>query len=95
MFYKEAKSVKYKPLMGARPMLRGRPEGTGAKARQYYHLTLIARTAEGHKNSFSTCGYFPGRLHHAAWITEMPASTGRNLPGASPMRRDQDPEGAF
>src|SRR3712207_5702232 len=59
-FYQEAKKAGIKPIMGCEVYVTAdRHDRSRAK---YYHLTLLARTAEGYKNlmKLSTAGYLEG-----------------------------------
>src|SRR5918998_46420 len=59
-FYKEAKDAGIKPLMGGEVYVTA--DRHDRSRAPYYHLTLIARTAEGYTNlmKLSTCGFLEG-----------------------------------
>jgi DNA polymerase-3 subunit alpha len=59
-FYKEAKDAGIKPLMGCEVYVTA--DRSDRSRAPYYHLTLIARTAEGYTNlmKLSTCGFLEG-----------------------------------
>ncbi len=59
-FYKEATDAGIKPLLGCEVYVAA-DRHDRSKA-PYYHLTLLARTAEGYKNlmKLSTCGFLEG-----------------------------------
>ncbi|TCJ20203.1 DNA polymerase III subunit alpha [Rubrobacter taiwanensis] len=62
-FYQEAQKAGVKPLMGCEVYVTewGRPASVKDRT-PYYHLTLLARTAEGYRNlmKLSTAGYLDG-----------------------------------
>src|SRR5215210_1227562 len=59
-FYKEAKSAGIKPIMGCEVYVAA--DRHDRSRAPYYHLTLLARTAEGYKNLMKLCtaGYLEG-----------------------------------
>ena len=59
-FYKEAKSAGIKPVLGCEVYVAA--DRHDRSRAPYYHLTLLARTAEGYKNlmKLSTAGYLEG-----------------------------------
>ena len=59
-FYKEATDAGIKPLMGCEVYVTA--DRNDRSRAPYYHLTLIARTAEGYRNlmKLSTCGFLEG-----------------------------------
>ena len=59
-FYKEAKSAGIKPIMGCEVYVAA--DRRDRSRAPYYHLTLLARTAEGYKNLIKLCtaGYLEG-----------------------------------
>ncbi len=59
-FYKEAKSAGIKPVLGCEVYVAA--DRHDRSRASYYHLTLLARTAEGYKNlmKLSTAGYLEG-----------------------------------
>ena len=60
-FYKEAKEAGVKPIMGCEVYVAADRHDRRSRA-PYYHLTLLARTAEGYKNLVKLCtaGYLEG-----------------------------------
>src|SRR5918994_1695645 len=69
-FYKAAGDAGIKPLMGCEVYVTA--DRNDRSRAPYYHLTLIARTAEGYRNlmKLSTCGFNEGliRLHKETGI---------------------------
>jgi DNA polymerase-3 subunit alpha len=59
-FYKEAKSAGIKPIMGCEVYVAA--DRHDRSRAPYYHLTLLARTAEGYRNVMKLCtaGYLEG-----------------------------------
>src|SRR5215216_7266650 len=59
-FYKEAKSAGIKPIMGCEVYVAA--DRHDRSRAPYYHLTLLARTAEGYRNLMKLCtaGYLEG-----------------------------------
>ncbi|MDQ3793508.1 MAG: PHP domain-containing protein, partial [Actinomycetota bacterium] len=59
-FYKEAKDAGIKPIMGCEVYVAADRRDRGRAP--YYHLTLLARTAEGYKNLMKLCtaGFLEG-----------------------------------
>ena len=78
-FYKEAKAAGIKPLMGCEVYVCA---DRHARSRApYYHLTLMARTAEGYKNlmKLSTAGYLEGFYYKPRVDMEMLRKHGKGI----------------
>ena len=78
-FYKEAKDAGVKPLVGCEVYVTA--DRKGRSRAPYYHLTLLARTAEGYKNlmKLSTCGFLEGFYYKPRVDTEMLRKHGRGI----------------
>src|SRR5918995_804177 len=78
-FYKEAKDAGIKPLMGCEVYVTA--DRNGRSRAPYYHLTLIARTAEGYKKlmKLSTCGFLEGFYYKPRVDMEMLRKYGRGI----------------
>src|SRR5829696_4749716 len=78
-FYKEAKDAGIKPLMGCEVYVTA--DRNDRSRAPYYHLTLIARTAEGYKNlmKLSTCGFLEGFYYKPRVDIEMLRKYGRGI----------------
>ncbi len=78
-FYQEAKKAGIKPLLGCEVYVTAdRKDRSRAK---YYHLTLLARTAEGYKNlmKLSTCGFLEGFYYKPRVDMEMLRKYGKGI----------------
>src|SRR4028118_1081405 len=78
-FYQEAKKAGIKPLLGCEVYVTAdRRDRSRAK---YYHLTLLARTAEGYKNlmKLSTCGFLEGFYYKPRVDMEMLKKYGKGI----------------
>ena len=78
-FYQEAKKAGIKPLLGCEVYVTAdRRDRSRAK---YYHLTLLARTAEGYKNlmKLSTCGFLEGFYYKPRVDMEMLRKHGKGI----------------
>ena len=78
-FYKEAKDAGIKPLMGCEVYVTA--DRKDRSRAPYYHLTLIARTAEGYRNlmKLSTCGFLEGFYYKPRVDMEMLRRHGRGI----------------
>ena len=78
-FYKEAKDAGIKPLMGCEVYVTA--DRNDRSRAPYYHLTLIARTAEGYRNlmKLSTCGFLQGFYYKPRVDMEMLRRHGRGI----------------
>src|SRR5688500_16701168 len=78
-FYKEAKDAGIKPLMGCEVYVTA--DRHDRSRAPYYHLTLIARTAEGYRNltKLSTCGFLEGFYYKPRVDMEMLRKYGRGI----------------
>jgi len=78
-FYKEAKNAGIKPLMGCEVYVTA--DRNDRSRAPYYHLTLIARTAEGYRNlmKLSTCGFLQGFYYKPRVDMEMLRRHGRGI----------------
>jgi DNA polymerase-3 subunit alpha len=78
-FYKEAREAGIKPLMGCEVYVTA--DRNDRSRAPYYHLTLIARTAEGYKNlmKLSTCGFLEGFYYKPRVDIEMLRKYGRGI----------------
>ena len=78
-FYKEAKDAGIKPLMGCEVYVTA--DRNDRSRAPYYHLTLIARTAEGYRNlmKLSTCGFLEGFYYKPRVDMEMLRKHGRGI----------------
>ena len=78
-FYKEAKDAGIKPLMGCEVYVTA--DRKDRSRAPYYHLTLIARTAEGYKNlmKLSTCGFLEGFYYKPRVDMEMLRRHGKGI----------------
>src|SRR5918998_1318797 len=78
-FYKEAKDAGIKPLMGCEVYVTA--DRKDRSRVPYYHLTLIARTAEGYRNlmRLSTCGFLEGFYYKPRVDMEMLRKYGRGI----------------
>ncbi|HKH40004.1 MAG TPA: DNA polymerase III subunit alpha, partial [Rubrobacter sp.] len=78
-FYKEAKDAGIKPLMGCEVYVTA--DRNDRSRAPYYHLTLIARTAEGYRNlmKLSTCGFLEGFYYKPRVDMEMLRKYGRGI----------------
>jgi DNA polymerase III subunit alpha len=78
-FYQEATKAGIKPLLGCEVYVTAdRRDRTRAK---YYHLTLLARTAEGYRNlmKLSTCGFLEGFYYKPRVDMEMLRKHGKGI----------------
>ena len=78
-FYQEAKKAGIKPIMGCEVYVTAdRHDRSRAK---YYHLTLLARTAEGYKNlmELSTVGFLEGFYYKPRVDMEMLKKYGKGI----------------
>ncbi len=78
-FYQEAKKAGIKPLLGCEVYVTAdRKDRSRAK---YYHLTLLARTAEGYKNlmKLSTSGFLEGFYYKPRVDMEMLRKHGKGI----------------
>jgi DNA polymerase-3 subunit alpha len=81
-FYKEATEAGVKPLVGCEVYVTADRRDRRASPRApYYHLTLIARTAEGYKNlmKLSTCGFLEGFYYKPRVDLEMLRRHGKGI----------------
>ena len=78
-FYKEAKDAGIKPLVGCEVYVTA--DRNDRSRAPYYHLTLIARTAEGYRNlmKLSTCGFLEGFYYKPRVDLEMLRKYGRGI----------------
>ncbi|HYZ06729.1 MAG TPA: DNA polymerase III subunit alpha [Rubrobacter sp.] len=78
-FYKEARDAGIKPLMGCEVYVTA--DRNDRSRAPYYHLTLIARTAEGYRNlmKLSTCGFLEGFYYKPRVDMEMLRKYGRGI----------------
>jgi DNA polymerase III subunit alpha len=78
-FYKEAKDAGIKPLMGCEVYVTA--DRNDRSRAPYYHLTLIARTAEGYRNlmKLSTSGFLEGFYYKPRVDVEMLRKYGRGI----------------
>ncbi|HEX2728534.1 MAG TPA: DNA polymerase III subunit alpha, partial [Rubrobacteraceae bacterium] len=78
-FYKEAKDAGIKPVMGCEVYVTA--DRHDRSRAPYYHLTLLARTAEGYKNlmKLSTCGFLEGFYYKPRVDMEMLKKHGRGI----------------
>ncbi|MDQ3497455.1 MAG: DNA polymerase III subunit alpha [Actinomycetota bacterium] len=78
-FYKEAKDAGIKPLVGCEVYVTA--DRKDRSRAPYYHLTLIARTAEGYRNlmKLSTCGFLEGFYYKPRVDMEMLRKYGRGI----------------
>ncbi|MDP9486854.1 MAG: DNA polymerase III subunit alpha, partial [Actinomycetota bacterium] len=78
-FYKAAKDAGIKPLMGCEVYVTA--DRKDRSRAPYYHLTLIARTAEGYKNlmKLSTCGFLEGFYYKPRVDAEMLRRHGKGI----------------
>src|SRR5215210_2877745 len=78
-FYREAKRVGVKPIMGCEVYVTA--DRHDRSRAPYYHLTLIARTAEGYRNlmKLSTCGFLQGFYYKPRVDMEMLREHGRGI----------------
>ena len=78
-FYKEAREAGIKPLMGCEVYVTA--DRNDRSRAPYYHLTLIARTAEGYRNlmKLSTCGFLEGFYYKPRVDMEMLRKYGRGI----------------
>src|ERR687898_645773 len=78
-FYKEAKDAGIKPLVGCEVYVTA--DRNDRSRAPYYHLTLIARTAEGYRNlmKLSTCGFLEGFYYKPRVDMEMLRKYGRGI----------------
>jgi DNA polymerase-3 subunit alpha len=78
-FYKEARAAGIKPLVGCEVYVTA--DRNDRSRAPYYHLTLIARTAEGYRNlmKLSTCGFLEGFYYKPRVDMEMLRKHGRGI----------------
>ncbi len=78
-FYKEARAAGIKPLVGCEVYVTA--DRNDRSRAPYYHLTLIARTAEGYRNlmKLSTCGFLEGFYYKPRVDLEMLRKYGRGI----------------
>ncbi len=78
-FYKEAKDAGIKPLMGCEVYVTA--DRHDRSRAPYYHLTLIARTAEGYRNllKLSTSGFLEGFYYKPRVDMEMLRRHGKGI----------------
>ncbi|MGI8859782.1 MAG: DNA polymerase III subunit alpha, partial [Rubrobacteraceae bacterium] len=78
-FYKEATSAGIKPLMGCEVYVTA--DRHDRSRAPYYHLTLLARTAEGYKNlmKLSTTGFLEGFYYKPRVDIEMLRKLGKGI----------------
>ncbi|CAN5702404.1 DNA polymerase III subunit alpha [soil metagenome] len=78
-FYKEARDAGIKPLLGCEVYVTA--DRNDRSRAPYYHLTLIARTAEGYRNlmKLSTCGFLEGFYYKPRVDMEMLRKYGRGI----------------
>jgi DNA polymerase-3 subunit alpha len=78
-FYKEATNAGIKPLLGCEVYVTA--DRNDRSRAPYYHLTLIARTAEGYRNlmKLSTCGFLEGFYYKPRVDMEMLRKYGRGI----------------
>ena len=78
-FYRAAKDAGIKPLMGCEVYVTA--DRNDRSRAPYYHLTLIARTAEGYRNlmKLSTCGFLEGFYYKPRVDMEMLRKHGRGI----------------
>jgi len=78
-FYKEAREAGIKPLVGCEVYVTA--DRKDRSRAPYYHLTLIARTAEGYRNlmKLSTCGFLEGFYYKPRVDMEMLRKHGRGI----------------
>jgi DNA polymerase-3 subunit alpha len=78
-FYKEARDAGIKPLVGCEVYVTA--DRKDRSRAPYYHLTLIARTAEGYRNlmKLSTCGFLEGFYYKPRVDMEMLRKHGRGI----------------
>src|SRR4028119_1929352 len=78
-FYQEATKVGIKPLLGCEVYVTAdRRDRSRAK---HYHLTLLARTADGYRNlmKLSTCGFLEGFYYKPRVDMEMLKKHGKGI----------------
>jgi DNA polymerase-3 subunit alpha len=78
-FYKGARDAGIKPLMGCEVYVTA--DRSDRSRAPYFHLTLIARTAEGYRNlmKLSTCGFLEGFYYKPRVDMEMLRKHGRGI----------------
>jgi DNA polymerase-3 subunit alpha len=78
-FYRAARDAGIKPLMGCEVYVTA--DRNDRSRAPYYHLTLIARTAEGYRNlmKLSTCGFLEGFYYKPRVDMEMLKMHGRGI----------------
>ena len=79
-FYKEARAAGIKPLVGCEVYVTA--DRNDRSRAPYYHLTLIARTAEGQRRNLmklSTCGFLQGFYYKPRVDLEMLRKYGRGI----------------
>jgi DNA polymerase III subunit alpha len=78
-FYKEATNAGIKPLLGCEVYVTA--DRNDRSRAPYYHLTLLARTAEGYRNlmKLSTCGFLEGFYYKPRVDMEMLRKYGRGI----------------
>ena len=78
-FYKEATNAGIKPLLGCEVYVTA--DRHDRSRAPYYHLTLLARTAEGYKNlmKLSTCGFLEGFYYKPRVDIEMLKKLGKGI----------------
>ena len=78
-FYKEATNAGIKPLLGCEVYVTA--DRKDRSRAPYYHLTLLARTAEGYKNlmKLSTCGFLEGFYYKPRVDMEMLRKLGKGI----------------
>jgi DNA polymerase III subunit alpha len=78
-FYRAARDAGIKPLMGCEVYVTA--DRNDRSRAPYYHLTLIARTAEGYRNlmKLSTCGFLQGFYYKPRVDMEMLKKHGRGI----------------
>ena len=81
-FYKEATSAGIKPILGCEVYVTAdRHDRSSSPRAPYYHLTLLARTAEGYKNlmKLSTSGFLEGFYYKPRVDREMLRKHGKGI----------------
>jgi DNA polymerase III subunit alpha len=78
-FYRAARDAGIKPLMGCEVYVTA--DRNDRSRAPYYHLTLIARTAEGYRNlmKLSTCGFLEGFYYKPRVDMEMLRKRGKGI----------------
>ncbi len=78
-FYQEAKKAGIKPLLGCEVYVTA--DRKDRSRAPYYHLTLLARTAEGYRNlmKLSTCGFLEGFYYKPRVDVEMLRRHGKGI----------------